>query len=311
MALWLNVALVVTQVVAGIAAGSVGLLADAGHNLSDVAAVVISLLAVRLAMRPPTPRRSFGYHRATILAAQANAASVLVVTLLVAVEAVRRLGDPPEVQGVTVAVIAAVAVVVNLAAARVLHGHGDHDLNLRSALMHMVGDAAASAVVLGAGVAIALTGGWAWLDPVASLAVATFVSWRAVGLLRETADVLLETAPAHLDVAAVAAVVAADPAVEDVHDLHAWSLSSEVNALSAHLVLRGQPSLAEAQTVADRVRHTLADRFGIVHTTLELECDSCVTADRSPCAISGRSAADAPRPSPPPRPATGRPAPTR
>ena len=284
VALGLNVALVVAQVVAALSAHSVGLLADAGHNLSDVAALGVSLVAVRLVLRAPTRQRSYGYHRASILAAQANSAGILVVVALLAWEAAQRLGDPARVDGALVAVVAAVAMVVNLVSARVVHDHSG-DLNMRGAVLHLLGDAAASGGVLVAGVVIALTGGWDWLDPAVSIGICALIAWRAVGLLRATADVLLEATPAHLDADDLRAAMLATPGVEAVHDLHVWSLSSELAALSAHLVVEGHPTLEEAQAVAGRVRGVLHARFAIDHATLELECESCAPADVDPCAI--------------------------
>ena len=256
VALGINVALVIGQVIFGLTADSVGLLADAGHNLSDVAALGVSLIAVVLAQRAPNERKSFGYHRATILAAQVNAASILTVTGLLAWGAIVRLIHPADVKGTTVAIVAAVAFAANLATVRVLNDHS-RDLNMRAAVLHMVGDAAASIAVFAAGVVIAVTGGWARLDPIASLVVSALIAWRAIGLLRETTDVLLESTPENLDTAAILAAIAGTPGVESVHDLHTWSLSSEVAALSAHVVLDGHPSLEEAQVVAARVKQRL------------------------------------------------------
>ncbi|MEP6659819.1 MAG: cation diffusion facilitator family transporter [Acidimicrobiales bacterium] len=284
VALGINVALVVGQVIFGLTAHSVGLLADAGHNLSDVAALGVSLVAVVLAQRAANERKSFGYHRATILAAQVNAASILTVTGLLAWGAIVRLIHPADVEGTTVAIVAAVAFAANLATVRVLNDHS-RDLNMRAALLHMVGDAAASVAVFAAGVVIAVTGGYARLDPIASLVVSALIAWRAVGLLRETTDVLLESTPENLDTAAILAAIAGTPGVESVHDLHTWSLSSEVAALSAHVVLDGHPSLEEAQVVAARVKTRLTREFTIAHATLEVECETCGVDERDPCAI--------------------------
>jgi cobalt-zinc-cadmium efflux system protein len=289
VALGINVALVVGQVIFGLTAHSVGLLADAGHNLSDVAALGVSLVAVVLAQRAPNERKSFGYHRATILAAQVNAASILTVTGLLAWGAIVRLINPADVEGTTVAIVAAVAFAANLATVRVLNDHS-RDLNMRAALLHMVGDAAASVAVFAAGVVIAVTGGYARLDPIASLVVSALIAWRAIGLLRETTDVLLESTPQNLDTAAILSAIAGTPGVESVHDLHTWSLSSEVAALSAHVVLDGHPSLEEAQVVAARVKQRLTREFTIAHATLEVECETCAVDERDPCAITGTPA---------------------
>ena len=286
MVIIINVGIVVAQAVAGVIAGSIGLLADAGHNLADVGAVALSLWAVRLSRRRPTASRSFGWHRSTVLAAQANAAAILAVTALIAFEAVKRLSDPTDVRGGVVLIVALAGLAGNSLSVLFLRD-SQHDLNMRSALLHMVGDVAASAGVAVAGLVILTTGGNFWIDPVVSLAVGLLITREAVRLLRATTDVLLEATPAGLDLAVLVDAVAADPSVDEVHDVHAWALSSEVHALSAHVVMNGHPTLEEAQVVGDRIKRLIADRFRITHATLELECEPCMDDDRDPCAIDG------------------------
>ncbi|CAB4364438.1 MAG: cation diffusion facilitator family transporter [Actinobacteria bacterium] len=288
IALGLNVVIVVVQVVIGLVASSLGLLADAAHNLTDVAAIVVSLVAVRFARRAANASRSFGYHRGTILAAQANAASILVVCVLVGFEAVRRFLDPHPVKGGLVVIVALIAAAANFGAAAALGGgqahHADgepddggdsHDLNMRSALLHMLSDGAVSVGVALAGLVILLTGGWYWLDPAVSLVIGVVIGVQGWQLLRSTADVLLESTPAGLDVDALAAAMAEVEGVESVHDLHVWTLSSDVRALSAHLVLDGHPTLEQAQVVSARAKSAIGARFRISHATLELECEAC------------------------------------
>lgn len=282
----LNVAIVVAQAVTGVIAGSLGLLADAGHNLADVGAVALSWWAVRLSQRRPTASRSFGWHRSTVLAAQANAAAILGVTALIVFEALRRLGDSTDVRGGVVMVTALVALAGNAFSVLLLRG-SHHDLNMRSALLHMVGDVAASAGVAVAGFVIFVSGGNYWVDPAVSLAVGVLITVEAIRLLRATTDVLLEATPAGLDLSVLVDAVSADPNVDDVHDVHAWALSSDVHALSAHVVMNGHPTLEEAQVVGDRLKRLIADRFGIAHATLELECEPCMDDDRDPCAMDG------------------------
>lgn len=311
LALAANLVIVVAQVVFGLAAKSLGLLADAGHNMTDVAAVGLSLVAVRWATRAPTEDRSFGYHRGTILAALANAAGILTVTVVIAFEAVRRLQHPQSVHGGLVVVVALVAFVINGAAALLLseghpghahggggnghdghghgHGHGgsgdDRDLNMRSAVLHMASDAGASLGVAAAGAVILVTGRYLWLDPAVSLAIGALIAWHAMKLLRASVDVLLESTPAGLDLSQLAAAMADVTGVEAVHDLHVWSLSSEVRALSAHVVLDGHPTLEEAQVVGGRVKANIGPAWRIAHATLELECEACEDVG-DPCAIS-------------------------
>lgn len=301
IALVLNLAVVIAQVVVGLLAESIGLLSDAGHNLTDVAALGLSIYALRMTTRTPTDRRSFGWHRSTILAAQANAAMILVLSVAIVVEAVRRLGDPPEVDGLLVVVVALVGFVVNAGAAIVLredHGH-DHgaagaaphgDLNIRSAMLHLISDAAASLGVAAAGGVILATGGWEWLDPAVSIGIAVAIAWHAWVLLASANAVLLEGTPEGIEPAVLTAAMAAVDGVETVHDLHVWSLSSERLALSAHVVVDGHPSLEQAQEVSGRVRRHLAEHFGIDHSTLELECETC--EDRGPVCVLAAAPAD-------------------
>ena len=296
IALGLNLVIVVVQIVVGIIAASLGLLADAAHNVTDVAAIIVSLIAVRLVRRRANASRSFGYHRGTILAAQANAASILIVCVLVGFEGVRRLLDPQPVKGGLVLVVALVAAAANFGAAAALGGAGhahagdgdhgtddeggdSHDLNMRSALLHMLSDGAVSLGVALAGLVILLTGGWYWLDPAVSLLISAVIGGQGWRLLRSTADVLLESTPAGLDVDSLSGAMAAVDGVESVHDLHVWTLSSDVRALSAHVVLDGHPSLEEAQVVGARVKSIIGGRFRISHATLELECEACGTPD--------------------------------
>jgi cobalt-zinc-cadmium efflux system protein len=293
VALGLNVVVVIGQVVFGLLARSLGLVADAGHNLTDVIALAVSLVAIRLALRRPTRARSFGYHRGTVLAAQFNALSILAVAVVIVVEGVRRLTDPGEIEGAVVVVVATAAAMVNGLSALFLREPHDHarsggghggDLNVRSAMLHMVSDALASVGVAASGLVILVTGGYHWLDPLVSLMLTVLIAVHAWRLLRETTDVLLESTPGNVDVDALAAAVLATPGVDAVHDLHVWSLSSDVRALSAHVLLAGQPTLAEAQRVGDAVRQAIGDRFAIAHATLELECTACVS-DAPFCAI--------------------------
>jgi len=302
VALALNLVIVAVQLVMGFAAHSLGLLADAGHNLTDVFAIGASLVAVTWALRAPTAQRSFGYHRGTILAALANAASILAVTIFIAYEAVNRLLHPEPVSGGLVVIVALGAAVANGVAALVLsEGHAGHDhrhgepqadLNMRSALLHMVGDALASVGVAVAGLIILLTGGFYWLDPVASLGIGLLIAYEAYRLLRQAIDVLLESTPSDIDLAALGQALRTVPGVDDVHDLHVWSLSSEMRALSAHLLIEGHRSLEDAQRVGEQAKVLVASRFSIAHATLELECEACHDEQADPCAIDQPASGD-------------------
>ncbi|MCU1345027.1 MAG: cation diffusion facilitator family transporter, partial [Acidimicrobiia bacterium] len=300
MALGLNVAMVVVQLVAGWRAHSLGLLSDAGHNLADVLAVGASLIAVNWAARKPTAHRSYGYHRGTILAALANAASILAVTIFIVYEAIQRLVHPQSVSGGIVVAVALAATAVNGLAAFALreshaghaHAAGPADLNMRSAALHMVADALASLGVAVAGLVIWLSGRYFWLDPVVSLGIGLLIAIEAYRLLREAVDVLLESTPNDVDLEGLQRAIEAVPGIDEVHDLHVWSLSSEMRALSGHLLISGHPSLEEAQRVGAQAKAMVAQRFAIAHATLELECEACYDEPRPDCAIN-----DAPAPS--------------
>ncbi len=281
VALGLNIVLVLGQVAFGFVAHSLGLLADAGHNLSDVASVVVSLVAVRWARRAPTAERSYGYHRGTILAALGNAGMILAATSLIFFEGFHRLAHPHPVRGGVVVAVALVAFVVNAAAALALREHGS-DLNMRSALLHMAGDAVASLGVALAGLVIVFSGGFLWLDPVVSMAIGVLIAVEAFRLVRQAVEVLLESTPKDIDLDRLTVTMAGVDGVETVHDLHVWSLSSEVRALSAHVVLEGHPSLEEAQAVGERLKAAVGIAFSLAHVTLELECEAC---DDGPCGM--------------------------
>jgi cobalt-zinc-cadmium efflux system protein len=288
--LGLNIVIVGVQVVVGLVAHSLGLLADAGHNLADVFAIVASLAAVSWAQRAPTAQRSFGNHRGTILAALANAAGILAVTVLIVVEAVHRLRHPHAVTGGLVVPVALATMVVNGLAVLVLHeahaGAGaPEDLNMRSAFLHMVGDAAASLGVALAGIVILVTGSHDWLDPAASIGISLLIAFEAYRLLRNAVDVLLESTPSDIDLDELGRALRAVAGVDDVHDVHVWSLSSEVRALSAHLLVTGHPSLEDAQRVGERAKAMVGDRFAIGHATLELECEACHDDPVDSCGI--------------------------
>lgn len=287
----LNLTIVIGEATAGILSGSIGLLADAGHNLTDVGGVALALVAVRWARRAPTERRTFGFHRGTVLAAQANAASILFVTAIITFESVRRLLNPQPVEGLIVVVVAGIALVANTGSAFLLREKED-DLNMRAALLHMAADAGASLGVVIGGAVILATGRFDRIDPIVSLLIGFLIGWQAWRLLRSSADVLLESTPKGLDADEVASTMLQVEGVDDVHDLHIWSLSSDVRALSAHVILKGHPTLEEAQAVGTLVKTAVSGPYRIAHATLELECEGCVD-DGSWCAMTDLDVASA------------------
>ena len=292
VAVAINVAIVITQIVVGLYAHSISLISDAAHNLTDVAAIGLAAFALQLTRRPATSRRSYGWHRGTILAAQANAALILAVAAGIFYEGIRRVIDPPVVHAVPVIIVALGAFVANAIAAAVVrdphrhdhdhrhiaqaeHHHERPDLNIQAVMLHLASDAAASFGVAASGVVIWLTGGWRWLDPGVSLAIGALIAWHAWHLLRSSNAVLLEATPEGLEPLDLHHAMLDVDGVDAVHDLHVWSLSSRYTALSAHVVVHDGSTLAEAQAVAVVVRGMLASRFGIDHSTLELEEVAC------------------------------------
>jgi len=270
-ALAANAALMAAEIAGGFAFHSLSLLTDAVHLLTDVSGLAIALLAIGLQARPITERHTFGLQRAEVLAAQANAFILIAVTIAIAVEAAQRLVTPVDVSGAGLAIVAAAGLAVNLGCARLLHEVAGKSLNMRGAFLHVALDAAGSLAALLAGLAIVL-----WdvprADPIASLVIGALVLWAAWRLLVDTTHVLLEGTPEGLDPAGVERAIVDHDGVEGVHHLHLWSLASDVPALSAHVVLAGEMSLHDAQVRGDSVKAMLADRFGIDHATLELEC---------------------------------------
>jgi cobalt-zinc-cadmium efflux system protein len=265
-ALAINAGMLLAAIVGGVLTGSLALLADAGHLLSDVGAISIGLLAAGLAGRAPTPARTFGYHRTEILAALLNGVALIAVAILIVVGAVARLSDPPEVEGVGVVVLGVAGLVGNAAAAWILAGGERVDINLEGVLRHSAADALSSLGVVLTGMVL-LTTGWNTIDPLVSLVLAALIasgSWR---LLKEPIDVLMEAAPAGIDVEKVGEAMAGDPEVAEIHDLHVWTVTSGFPALAAHLVVRPGADRDQARR---RVEALLHDRFGIHHTTLQV-----------------------------------------
>ncbi|MCL4446121.1 MAG: cation diffusion facilitator family transporter [Actinobacteria bacterium] len=285
VALCINALLVVIEVSAGIFSHSSALVADAGHNLTDVAALGLSLLALRWALRPRSEERSFGNHRGTILSALASSAILGLVGIGVIVDGARVLANPHAVNAGVVVAVAAVSAFANLIAALLLRDKS-RDLNLRTSFVHMGADVVSSTVVLVSGAVILVAHGGAWnkLDPIASIVIAILIVIESVRLSKESVDVLLESTPSDVDLGALREVITSVPSVLEVHDLHVWSLSSELRALSAHLVLGGHPTLEDAQAIGGAVRSRITTSFNIAHTTFELECERCVDDD-DPCAI--------------------------
>jgi cobalt-zinc-cadmium efflux system protein len=267
----LNLGFVVAEVFYGLAAHSLALISDAGHNLSDVFCLLLAWGAMRLTRAAPTKRRTYGWRRSSIFAALINAVILLVVVGGITVEAIRRLARPEEVAEGTVMAVAAIGIVINTISALLFVSGRKRDLNLKGAFLHMAGDAAVSAGVVVAAFAIKLTG-WHWLDPVVSLAIGVVIVWGTWGLLRESINLSMDAVPAGIDPHAVENYLEKLPGVTAVHDLHIWAMSTTEVALTVHLVMEEAPrNDLFLRDVSDKLR----DRFGIGHATTQIECGNC------------------------------------
>ncbi len=266
-ALGLTAGYMVAEAVGGWWAGSLALLADAGHMLSDVAALGLGVFATWIAQRPATSRRTYGFYRAEILAALAQGALLVGVAFTVAIEALERLGEPHAVRGGWMMAIAAGGLAVNLIALRFLHGARGESLAARGAWLHVLSDALGSLTAL-AGGALVLGLGWQRADPLASLAIGVLIVWGAWRLLAESVAVLLEGAPRHIDVDAVREAMLGVGGVLAVHDLHIWTIASGMVCLSTHVVAKEGPS---GHALLAEINRVLEARFGIEHTTIQLE----------------------------------------
>ena len=267
----LNTAFVIAELIFGYAANSLALISDAIHNLSDVIALLLAWGAAWLAQRQPTQRHTYGYRRASILAALFNAGLLLVAVGGIVVEAINRLVAPAPVAGLTVVAVAALGVVVNGGTA-LLFMRGRHgDLNIRGAYLHMAADAGVSLGVVAAALVIMGTG-WLWLDPVTSLAIAAVVFWSGWGLARDSVNLALDGVPRGIDLADVKSYLGGLDGVTDVHDLHVWAMSTNETALTAHLVRPGGQDDAFLHGICEE----LLQRFNIHHTTLQVEASGDV-----------------------------------
>ena len=263
----LNIALIVAQVVYGVLANSVALLADAGHNFGDVVGLLLAWAAHSAAQKRPTERYTYGYRSASILAALANALLLLVATGAIVWEAIGRLAEPGTVAGGTVMIVAAIGIAVNAGSALLLMSGRKDDLNIKGAFLHLVGDAAVSAGVVAAGAVIYFSG-WNWLDPAVSIAISVVIVWTTWGLLRDSFRLSLDAVPNSIDPAAVRQYLQGLAGVASLHDLHIWGMSTRETALTVHLVMPGgHPGDAFLMSACK----ALSERFGIGHATVQIE----------------------------------------
>jgi cobalt-zinc-cadmium efflux system protein len=275
ISLVVTLAYIVLLVIAGIRAHSLALLSEAGHNLSDLVALLLSLVAVYLQARPPSATKTYGWHRAGVLAALVNAGSLVVISFFIFFEAVKRLRNPEPVHAGLMMGVAAVGVAMNGAIALLLY-KSDRDVNIRSALMHEIGDTVSTAAVIAGGWAIMATGRY-WIDPALSFAIGGLILWSGFGIVRETLNILLEGTPQGIKLERVTAAICAVDGVNDVHDLHVWSIGSETAALSCHISIADIPP-SVSERILREVKERLHEEFHIDHTTIQFENVVCEVA---------------------------------
>ena len=275
ISLGVTLAYIVLLVVAGVRAHSLALLSEAGHNLSDFLALLLSLVAVYFQSRPASSTKTYGYHRAGVLAALVNATSLVGVSFFIFYEAFKRLQHPEHVHASVMMWVAAAGVVMNGAIALLLYRSGG-DVNIRSALLHEVGDTLSTAAVIAGGWAILVTGNY-WIDSVLSVAIGVLILWSGFGIVRETLNILLEGTPRGMKLEKIELAIRAVAGVNDVHDLHVWSIGSETHALSCHISIADIPPSVSKRILRD-VKECLLRDFRIDHTTIQFEHAVCETA---------------------------------
>jgi len=275
-AIALTATILLAEAIGGWLTNSLALLSDAGHMFTDLLALGLSFQALRLAERPPTANRTFGFRRAEILSALVNGVVLIVVCLFIFYEAYQRLVSPPEVKGLGMLAIAAIGLVANLGGVLLLRGAGDN-LNIRGALLHVLGDTISSVGVIAGGVVILATG-WYLVDPIISIAIGLIIIWGAVRLVNESVNILMEAVPKSLDAEAVVAAMRRVPGVQDVHDVHIWCLTPQLCNLSCHILIDDMAT-SRSNEILNQVNRLLAEQFHIQHTTIQFECERCGPED--------------------------------
>jgi len=275
----------IVELIGGILSNSLALLGDAAHMFTDTLALGLSLFVLNLAKRPASQTKTYGYLRAEILAALTNGTILVLISAYIFYEAYRRFLEPPEIEGGLMLIVAAIGLLANLVGLSILRSAGRHNLNVKGAFLHMWGDAASSVGVIAAAIIILLTG-WNLADPIISILIGVLILRGAVGLVLESSNILLEAVPKHLNVSQITSEVKKIKGVRDIHDVHLWTVTSSIYALSCHLLIEDQMISNSAQVV-EKVNQTLSQKFGIGHSTLQLECEEC---QNSPvCHIEGRN----------------------
>ena len=275
LSLCLTLSFVVLELFSGLHSHSLALLSDAGHNFTDALALLLSWYALWIAKKPANATRTFGYHRVGILTALFNSLTLIVIAGLIFFEAFQLFLHPHPVEGSMMIWVALLAVFLNTVIAFWLRGEIAHSVNMRSAFIHMIGDALSAAGVVIAGIVIHFTH-WIYADPLISVIIGLFITYSSWGIIKETLNVLLEGAPTGLDIPAMALAMRSVPGVTDVHDLHVWTIGDGVNALSCHIKLH-EEELKEGRKVVEDIKQMLARDYSVHHSTIETECGDCAT----------------------------------
>jgi cobalt-zinc-cadmium efflux system protein len=275
IALGLTTVIMVAEAVGGFFSNSLALMGDAGHMLVDVLALTISLIALNLAKRPATASRTFGFHRAEILAALANGIILVLVAAFVFYESIQRLQNPPEVHSGLMLIIAAIGLVANLVSIMLLRRDRHANINIRGAFLHIIGDTISSVGVIIAGIIVATTG-FRLADPIVAILIGIIILFGAVQLVMESANILLESVPKNIPMEKVIEAIKSVESVHDLHDLHLWTITSGLFALSAHILVEDR-QLSHTHEIVDKINGILAERFSITHTTLQIESERRAT----------------------------------
>ena len=274
LSLILTLLFVFVEIAAGLFSNSLALLTDAAHNFTDVLALALSWWALQLTSQPANQAKTYGYHRAGILAALANSTTLVVIALGIFFEAYHRFINPPEVQADVLIGVGVVAVVINVVTALLVRRGAEHDLNIRSAFLHLMGDVLSTVGAVIAGIIIRFTD-WNWLDPLVSVLIGLLILWSAWSIVREAIDILMESTPTDIDMDTMIRDINAVEGVHGVHDLHVWSITRNMRTLSAHLVT-DDLTIGEGTSIQTRVNKVLFQKYNVSHATLQLECNDCM-----------------------------------
>ena len=277
LSLILTAAFVIIEVIAGIIGNSLALLTDAAHNVTDVIALALSWYALNIALKPAHAGKTFGYHRVGILVALINSTTLILIAIGIFFEAYKRFLTPPEVDSTLLIGVGAVAFIINLVTALMVKEGSEHDLNLRSAFLHLMGDVMSTLGAVIAGIIIAFTQ-WNWLDPFVSVLIGGFILYNAWSILKQTIHILLESTPENINMDSMVSDLQKVDGVLGVHDLHVWSISENLRMLSAHVVI-DNISVGEGVNIQHNINELLAHNYNIQHATLQLECEGCSTRD--------------------------------